>query len=279
MIQDKIQQQVQPPKSHDSPRRKGTAVAVKKSHQAKVPAQPPRLQTSSTAKPTVRSRKPPASKDAKVKPKASMAGQRFRNLSHMNNYRKKARAEPAPNVPASQLRSAADFANGPDTAHVLPSTVATSSKRLESPLFIPDTSVGLHNTPPSPTLSDDSVFPPTRAAHTLKTISPTNAVIQPQPSRHIDETPHIASAHLNDSAQIVTAKNGRWWYRGDIVCRFTMDHIIGDARLVYVPHTPYGFLLIKLKEGPYLTINFHSKPLTRPEFEAAFSNVSVPLSE
>lgn len=382
---------------------------------------------------------------------AGKAGQRFRNLSHMNNFRKKARQEPPPNISSDRLRSVEDFSIGREAAHILPVVLQNSSDHDDSSLFIPESDNSLSRRELSPARSESVLFPPAKVDHqstaqknqTLsKPSRETDRAQQSRQSKTLDLPPekdigHIkveersnpstitASANLqgipvasskqlptptstttvananmvsnglskhrstpagvpapttvndtssgplklqgssatavtslpstrpfstatsstldrlassataqqnerNDSSNssdhrvvsagaisalsptgssntisndnivhpvvrgfhtlppttfplaplpppssIFHAKNGRSWYRGDVMCTFTMGGPIGDAAVIHLPHHPYGAHLVALKVGPVLNLHFEPNPYNMREFEEAFRNVSL----
>ncbi|EXJ61071.1 hypothetical protein A1O7_05224 [Cladophialophora yegresii CBS 114405] len=85
---------------------------------------------------TARPRKPSTSE---VTPTAShmkdKTGQRFRNLSHQNNFQKKARREPAPDMSNLDLRSPDEWVNQRPSARQDPLRRDTGR---DSPLFVPE---------------------------------------------------------------------------------------------------------------------------------------------
>ncbi|KAJ9602012.1 hypothetical protein H2200_013571 [Cladophialophora chaetospira] len=81
-----------------------------------------------------------SSSDGAAKPShiKNLTGQRFRNLSHQNNYAKKARQEPAPDMSKLDLRSPNEWSTGGIGPTSKTTGTVPSIEDRGSPLFVPE---------------------------------------------------------------------------------------------------------------------------------------------
>lgn len=244
-------------------------------------------------------------------------GQRFRNLSHMNTSRKKAREEPSPNLPPGALKSVAEFDIGRQAAHILPiSLERNNDDQNDSPLFFADTSDLQAPREVSVPASESSVFPPPRATHaqsaaemrkpsetdversirwdSRQMVAPNdnNSKTQLEAEPELTTTPRVIKSNSIPVTGFKTepplvlpiaetppkddyrsSHNHRWWYYGDLLCRFLMGVPLGDATIIHVPHFPFGKSIMHLKNNLSLELNFGSISYNPVEFDQTFANV------
>ena len=152
------------------------------------------------------------------------AGQRFKNLRHMNNFAKFARREPAPDPSAIDLRAPEEWARS-EKNQTAPKLQATSPRDSgsDSWLFIPETekekqqNTAENQIRSRPSLSKNG----SRAGSPIQPESIRQDTISARRmSMESSKTPAMIPSYSTNQVPprpVITARNGRTWKSGDVV--------------------------------------------------------------